>query len=99
MSKSFNSLSRLSGQRGAMPSSVQRRYLSLGLKQAGGKLPLFDKNGQQVKAATIRACMSAGWCKPWFANPIEPSAIGGEKIASKIYNIVNNSTQSIQFYS
>ena len=34
-----------------------------------------------------------------FANPIEPSAIGGEKIASKIYNIVNNSTQSTQFYS
>lgn len=73
MSKSFNSLSRLSGQHGTMPSSVQRRYLSLGLKQAGGKLPLFDKNGQKVKAATIRACMSAGWCKPWFANPIEPS--------------------------
>ena len=34
-----------------------------------------------------------------FANPIEPSAIGGEKIASKIYNIVNNNTQSTQFYS
>lgn len=54
------------------PSLAQRRYLSLGLEQPGGKLPLFDRSGQRIPARTIRACMSAGWCDPWFANPIEP---------------------------
>jgi hypothetical protein len=54
------------------PSLAQRRYLSLGLSQPGGKLPLFDRSGQKVDARTIRACLSAGWCDPWYANPIEP---------------------------
>lgn len=57
---------------GSGPSLAQRRYLSLGLKQPGGKLPLFDRSGQRIPARTIRACMTAGWCDPWFANPIEP---------------------------
>ena len=60
-------LSRSSG-----PSLAQKRYLSLGLEQPGGKLPLFDRSGQRIPARTIRACMSAGWCDPWYANPIEP---------------------------
>lgn len=54
------------------PSRAQRRYLSLGLGQPGGKLPLFDRTGQKIPARTIRACMSAGWCNPWYANPVEP---------------------------
>lgn len=54
------------------PSLAQRRYLSQGLDQPGGKLPLFDRTGQRIPARTIRACMSAGWCAPWYANPIEP---------------------------
>ena len=57
---------------GALPSLAQRRYLKLGLEQAGGKLPLFDRNGQKVPARTIRACLDAGWCRPWHKNPIEP---------------------------
>ncbi|MBO6826035.1 MAG: hypothetical protein JJ879_07530 [Sneathiella sp.] len=48
------------------------RYLSLGLNQAGGKLPLFDADGQQIKPATIRSCVKNGWADPWFANPIKP---------------------------
>ena len=31
----------------AKPNTVQRRYLVRGLAQAGGKLPLFDEDGQQ----------------------------------------------------
>lgn len=58
--------------RSSAPSLAQRRYLSLGLSQPGGKLPLFDRSGQRIAARTIRACMSAGWCDPWYANPIEP---------------------------
>lgn len=54
------------------PSLAQRRYLSLGLEQPGGKLPLFDRTGQKIPARTIRACMTAGWCDPWYANPVEP---------------------------
>lgn len=56
----------------SQPSPVQKRYLSLGLKQPGGKLPLFDGDGQRVSPRTIRACVEAGWCEPWHKNPIEP---------------------------
>ncbi len=58
--------------RPSAPSLAQKRYLSLGLGQPGGKLPLFDRTGQRIPARTIRACMSAGWCDPWYANPVEP---------------------------
>ena len=63
------------GRRGASAgtlSAAQRRYLSRGLNQAGGKLPLFDEYGQEVDARTIRACIRAGWAEPWFANPLKP---------------------------
>lgn len=59
-------------RRSSGPSTAQHRYLSLGLDQPGGKLPLFDRTGQRIPAKTIRACMSAGWCDPWYANPVEP---------------------------
>lgn len=56
----------------AVPTPAQRRYLSLGLNQAGGKLPLFDRDGQRFRAATIRRCIAAGWCEPWYRNPLKP---------------------------
>ena len=71
----------------AKPSPAQKRYLKYGLKQPGGKLPLFDKDGQRIPAATIRACMQSGWCEPWAQNPIEPKWLvckltnGGLKVA------------------
>lgn len=61
-----------SGRRRAFPSTAQARYLSLGLRQPGGKLPLFDSNGQKIAPRTIKACMQAGWAKPWHKNPIQP---------------------------
>ncbi|MEH6495405.1 MAG: hypothetical protein V7740_06650 [Pseudomonas marincola] len=53
------------------PSKAQLNYLKLGRLQAGGKLPLFDKNGQQINSATIRSCIKQGWAQPWFKNPIK----------------------------
>lgn len=54
------------------PTQAQLKYLSLGKTEPGGKLPLFDKNGQQIKAATIRSCIENGWAEHWFSNPIKP---------------------------
>ncbi|WP_298959778.1 hypothetical protein [uncultured Roseibium sp.] len=50
----------------------QKRWLKKGLSQPGGKLPLFDDNGREIPARTIRACIEAGWAEPWFFNPIKP---------------------------
>ena len=47
-------------------------YLSLGQDQPGGKLPLFDEEGQEINAQIIRGCLENGWVEPWFANPIKP---------------------------
>ncbi len=58
--------------RTSRPSLAQRRYLLLGEGQAGGKLPLFDREGQAIDAKTIRACIDNGWAEPWFANPMKP---------------------------
>jgi len=57
---------------GVALSPAQRRYLARGLRQAGGKLPLFDEFGQEVDVRTIRACIRAGWAEPWFHNPLKP---------------------------
>ncbi len=54
------------------PTAAQRRYLERGLKEPGGKLPLFDRDGQRIREQTIRSCLSHGWCEPWHRNPIKP---------------------------
>ncbi len=54
------------------PSAAQRRYLERGLDQPGGKLPLFDEEGQRIDPRTVRACLEAGWAEPWARNPIKP---------------------------
>lgn len=54
------------------PSEAQLRYLKMGLDQPGGKLPLFDENGQEIKLVTIKSCVEKGWAEPWFNNPIKP---------------------------
>jgi hypothetical protein len=55
-----------------VPSPVQRAWLLRGLDQPGGKLPLFDRDGQQIDPRTVEACIQQGWAQPWFANPIKP---------------------------
>ena len=54
------------------PTASQRKWLARGLDEPGGKLPLFDENGQKVSERTVRACIEKGWATPWFANPIKP---------------------------
>jgi len=56
----------------ARPSAAQLTWLKRGLRQPGGKLPLFDEWGQRVNDQTIRSCVAQGWAEPWFANPLKP---------------------------
>ncbi len=55
-----------------LPNSAQRAWLARGLDQPGGKLPLFDRNGQRVSPRTVKACVEHGWAEPWFSNPLKP---------------------------
>ncbi len=52
--------------------SKEREYLAMGLDQPGGKLPLFDEQGQRINLATIQSCLDKGYAARWFANPIKP---------------------------
>ncbi len=54
------------------PTVVQLDWLARGLRQPGGKLPLFDRDGRRVGPRTVRSCVRAGWAEPWFANPVKP---------------------------
>ncbi len=60
---------------GHAPSQAQRAWLRRGLNQPGGKLPLFDEEGQQVCERTVRSCIDKGWAEPWFSNPLKPDWI------------------------
>jgi len=53
-------------------SKHERDYLRSGLNQPGGKLPLFDENGQKINATIIEACLNKGLAERWFANPMKP---------------------------
>ena len=53
-------------------SAAQRDWLLRGLSQPGGKLPLFDRDGQKISDRTIKSCIRRGWAEPWFENPIKP---------------------------
>src|SRR3546814_7471415 len=44
----------LPGGQGHKPTMAQLRYLHRGLRQPGGKLPLFDEHGQQISPQTIQ---------------------------------------------
>ena len=53
-------------------SEADRNYLKQGLKQPGGKLPLFDGRGQEISSGVIKSCMKKGLAERWFANPLKP---------------------------
>ena len=53
-------------------SAQQRQWLSCGLDQPGGKLPLFDEWGQRISDRTVKSCIEQGWAEPWFTNPLKP---------------------------
>ena len=54
------------------PSLPELFYLRRGLGQPGGKLPLFDLDGQAIAPQVVRACLDRGWAVPWFHNPLKP---------------------------
>jgi hypothetical protein len=54
------------------PTPIQRAWLARGLDQPGGKLPLFNRNGQLVGARTVQSCIDRGWAERWFSNPLKP---------------------------
>lgn len=53
-------------------SGAQRAWLARGLEQPGGKLPLFDRDGQKISDRTVKSCIRQGFAEPWFDNPIKP---------------------------
>ena len=55
-----------------LPTLPELLYLRRGVTQPGGKLPLFDLDGQAVAAAIVRRCLNRGWAEPWFSNPLKP---------------------------
>ena len=55
-----------------LPTIHELLYLRRGLSQPGGKLPLFDLDGQEVNLGVVKRCLSAGWAQPWFKNPLKP---------------------------
>jgi hypothetical protein len=57
---------------GMRPTAAQRRYLSRGLEQPGGKLPIFDGQGREIDRKTVESCVERGWAERWFANPMKP---------------------------
>ena len=58
--------------REAEPSLPELFYLRRGLAQPGGKLPLFDLDGQAIAPEVVQACLDRGWASPWFNNPLKP---------------------------
>ena len=71
------------------PTLPELFYLRRGLAQPGGKLPLFDLDGQEVEAAIVHRCLEHGWAEPWFNNPLKPDWLvcklttSGRRIASE----------------
>ena len=57
------------------PTKSQIRWMKRGLSQPGGKIPLFDDDGQKIAARTVQICLENGWVEPWFANPAKPDWI------------------------
>ena len=54
------------------PTRAELAYLRRGTGEPGGKLPLFDRRGQEISPAIIRICIANGWAEHWFANPVKP---------------------------
>ncbi|HSK40072.1 MAG TPA: hypothetical protein VK943_09925 [Arenibaculum sp.] len=63
---------RSAADRHSRPTRQQVKWLSRGVGQPGGKLPLFDEDGQRVPSRIVAACIRAGWAEPWFDNPLKP---------------------------
>ena len=73
-----------------LPALKDLLYLRRGLTQPGGKLPLFDLDGQEIDRALVRRCLQRGWAEPWFNNPLKPDWLvcklteAGRRLASAL---------------
>jgi hypothetical protein len=73
---------------GDLPTLQEILYLRRALTQPGGKLPLFDLDGQEVNEDVVRRCLGRGWAEPWFNNPVKPNWLvckltpAGSRVAS-----------------
>lgn len=64
---------RQKGRKGPIKiSDAMQAYLERGTGQPGGKLPLFDAEGQKVNERTVQSCLDRGLVEPWFINPLKP---------------------------
>jgi hypothetical protein len=63
---------RKAGGASERPTAAQLKWLRRGLLQPGGKLPLFDEEGQRIGRKTVESCIRRGWAEPWFENPMKP---------------------------
>lgn len=55
------------------PTKTQSAWLRRGLAEPGGKLPLFNDQGQRVNDRMVQSCLEHGWAEPWFENPLKPN--------------------------
>ena len=55
------------------PTKTQTAWLRRGLDEPGGKLPLFNDQGQRVNDRMVQSCLEHGWAEPWFENPLKPN--------------------------
>lgn len=78
---------RTAGPAHPRPTVAQRRYLEKGLGEPGGKLPLFDVEGQEIPRKTIESCIEHGWATPWFENPVKPDWLVC-RLTEKGYNVL-----------
>ncbi len=72
LAKSLGPTKGLGRKRAARPTPAQAAWLERGLAQPGGKLPLFDADGQHYNPRTVRSCVDQGWAVPWIGNPLKP---------------------------
>ena len=72
------------------PHAVEIAWLARGLKQPGGKLPLFDEWGQKVSSRTVRFCVGCGTA-PGAATPASDAAmIRALSVGAASYRYVAN---------
>ena len=59
-----------------VPTMAELLYLRRGLTQAGGKLPLFDLDGQEIDVAIVKKCLTTGWAQPLVQESAETRLAG-----------------------
>ena len=67
-----NSRARGARSYGLAHKSSALRFLRNGLRAPGGKLPLFDEEGQRIDRGLVQYCVDSGFAETWFVNDLRP---------------------------